>query len=80
MRGCSGSELKHKNQDTLLTVEPTSPGAEPPIPPELAAANETDDKKRETFVKNRDMLVAKMTPAQIAEARKLAREWKPTPK
>ena len=27
--------------------------------------------------KNRDLVVAKMTPAQIAEAQKLAREWKP---
>jgi TPR repeat protein len=44
----------------------------------LAVANVTDDKQRETFVKNRDMLAAKMTPTQIAEARKLAREWKPS--
>ena len=29
-------------------------------------------------VKARDMVAAKMTPAQIAEAQKLAREWKPT--
>ena len=29
-------------------------------------------------VKNRDIVAAKMTPAQIAEAQKLAREWKPT--
>ena len=43
----------------------------------LAVANVTDDKERETFLKNRDMLAAKMTPAQIAEARKLAREWQP---
>jgi uncharacterized protein len=43
----------------------------------LAAASETDDKARETFIKNRDVLAAKMTPAQVAEARKLAREWKP---
>jgi uncharacterized protein len=43
----------------------------------LAAASATDDKERDTFLKNRDMLAAKMTPAQIAEARKLAREWKP---
>jgi TPR repeat protein len=43
----------------------------------LAAANETDDRQREAFMKNRDMQAAKMTPAQIAEARKLAREWKP---
>jgi uncharacterized protein len=29
-------------------------------------------------VKARDMVAAKMTPAQLAEAQKLAREWKPT--
>jgi hypothetical protein len=28
--------------------------------------------------KNRDRLAKKMTPAQIAEAQKLARDWKPT--
>ena len=28
-------------------------------------------------IKNRDIVAAKMTPAQIAEAQKLAREWKP---
>ena len=28
--------------------------------------------------KNRDRVAAKMTPAQIAEAQRLAREWKPT--
>jgi len=28
-------------------------------------------------VKNRDIIAAKMTPAQIAEAQRLAREWKP---
>jgi hypothetical protein len=27
---------------------------------------------------NRDVAVQHMTPAQIAEAQKLAREWKPT--
>jgi hypothetical protein len=27
--------------------------------------------------KGRDMVARKMTPAQIAEAQKLAREWKP---
>ena len=26
---------------------------------------------------NRDLIATKMTPAQIAEAQKLAREWKP---
>lgn len=29
-------------------------------------------------VRNRDAIVQRMTPAQIAEAQKLAREWKPT--
>ena len=38
----------------------------------LAAANGDAD-----AVKNRDIVAAKMTPAQIAEAQKLAREWKP---
>ncbi len=28
-------------------------------------------------VKNRDIVAKKMTPAQISEAQKLAREWKP---
>jgi hypothetical protein len=28
-------------------------------------------------IKNRDIVVTKMTPAQIAEAQRLAREWKP---
>ena len=32
---------------------------------------------RNTAVNNRDQVAAKMTPAQIAEAQKLAREWKP---
>ena len=27
----------------------------------------------------REQIAAKMTPAQIAEAQKLAREWKPKP-
>jgi TPR repeat protein len=30
-------------------------------------------------VKARDMTAARMTAAQIAEAQKLAREWKPAP-
>ncbi len=29
-------------------------------------------------VENRDKVAAKMTPAQIAEAQRLARDWKPT--
>ena len=28
-------------------------------------------------LKNRDTVAKKMTPAQVAEAQKLAREWKP---
>jgi hypothetical protein len=28
-------------------------------------------------IKNRDIVAGKMTPAQIAEGQKLAREWKP---
>ena len=38
----------------------------------LAAAKGDTD-----AVKNRDLIAAKLTPAQIAEAQKLAREWKP---
>jgi uncharacterized protein len=34
---------------------------------------------RERAVRNRNILAARMTPAQIAEAQKLAREWKPKP-
>jgi len=33
----------------------------------------------EEAVQNRDWLEIKMTPAQVAEAQKLAREWKPKP-
>jgi hypothetical protein len=29
-------------------------------------------------VQNRDQVAAKMTPAQIAEAQRMAREWKTT--
>ncbi len=31
----------------------------------------------ENAVKNRDLAASKMTPAQLAEAQRLAREWKP---
>ncbi len=34
-------------------------------------------KHRDDAVKNRDIIAARMTPAQIAEAQRLAREWKP---
>jgi TPR repeat protein len=32
----------------------------------------------EAAASNRDRIASKMTPAQIAEAQRLAREWKPT--
>ena len=44
----------------------------------LAAANFTGE-KRELSVKLRDGIAAKMTPEQIAEAQRLAREWKSSP-
>ena len=37
----------------------------------------SEKEQRELAVKNRELLASKMTPAQIAEAQKLAREWKP---
>jgi TPR repeat protein len=36
--------------------------------------------KRDRAVNDRDLVAAKMTPAQIAEAQELAREWKPNPR
>ena len=38
-----------------------------------------DKVRRDEAIKNRDRVAANMTPAQIADAQKLAREWKPTP-
>jgi TPR repeat protein len=45
----------------------------------LAAARfpASDSEKRANAVRNRDAVTAKMTAAQIAEAQRLAREWKP---
>jgi TPR repeat protein len=43
----------------------------------LAASGASDDQAREEAVKARDAIAAKMTPAQIAEAQRLASEWKP---
>jgi hypothetical protein len=37
----------------------------------------SEKEKRESAVKNRDFVASMMTPAQIAEAQRLAREWKP---
>ena len=39
----------------------------------LAAAQGDEDAR-----KNRDLVAKRMTPAQVAEAQRLAREWKPT--
>ena len=43
----------------------------------LAASSATDAMIRDMSAKDRDDVAAKMTPAQIAEALRLAREWKP---
>jgi len=42
----------------------------------LAAAGFTDTNRRNSAIENRERVAARMTPAQIAEAQKLAREWK----
>ena len=46
----------------------------------LAASRLPPGTNRDKAVKNRDIVAAKMTPAQIAEAQRLAREWKPKKK
>ncbi len=43
----------------------------------LAASRFPPGEDRDKAVKYRDIVAAKMTPAQIAEAEKLAREWRP---
>ncbi len=43
----------------------------------LAASHWPPGSNRDMAVKNRDIVAAKMTPAQVAEAQRLAREWKP---
>ena len=45
----------------------------------LAAARADEGYTRDSFIWGRDLLAAIMTPAQIAEAQRLAREWRPTP-
>jgi len=42
-----------------------------------ATSRATDPAARDEAAKERDMLAAKMTPAQIAEAQRLASELKP---
>jgi hypothetical protein len=43
----------------------------------LAASRFAPGSNRDMAVKNRDIVAERMTPAQIAEAQRLAREWKP---
>ncbi len=43
----------------------------------LAASRLPPGGRRDNAVKNRDIVAKMMTPAQISEAQKLAREWKP---
>ncbi len=43
----------------------------------LAASRFPPGEHRDKAVKNRDIVAKKMTPAQISEAQKLAREWRP---
>ncbi len=44
---------------------------------DLAASRHRPGKKRDNSVHDRNLLAKRMTPGQIAEAQKLAREWKP---
>ncbi len=43
----------------------------------LAASRFPPGEDRDKAVENRDIVAKRMTPAQISEAQKLAREWKP---
>jgi uncharacterized protein len=43
----------------------------------LAGSRAADAETRDRAVKNRDLVAAKMTPSQIAEAQRMAREWMP---
>jgi uncharacterized protein len=43
----------------------------------VAAVRGTDSCARTNAVKGRDAAATKMTPAQIAEAERLVRDWKP---
>ncbi len=42
----------------------------------LAASKFPPGEDRDKWVKSRDIVAKKMTPAQISEAQKLAREWR----
>ena len=43
----------------------------------LATSRYPPGEDRDRVVKNRDIIAKMMTPAQISEAQKLAREWRP---
>ncbi len=43
----------------------------------LAASRHPPGEDRDRAAKNRDIIAERMTPAQISEAQKLAREWRP---
>ncbi len=43
----------------------------------LAAASRTPGVDRDRAVRNREIVAKLMTPAEVAEAQRLAREWKP---
>ncbi len=43
----------------------------------LASSTFPPGEDRDQTVKNRDIVAKRMTPAQISEAQKLAREWRP---
>ncbi len=43
----------------------------------MPSPNYPPGENRDIAVKNRDHVAKMMTPAQISEAQKLAREWKP---
>jgi hypothetical protein len=43
----------------------------------LAAARFPPGEDRDTAVRNREIVERKMTPAQVAEAQRLAKQWKP---
>jgi hypothetical protein len=43
------------------------------------AASRAPASERDEAIKMRNIAASRMTPAQIAEAQKLAREWKPKP-
>ena len=46
---------------------------------ELAASRFQSPERREAAERFRDQVAARLSPALLAEARRLAREWQPTP-